>query len=76
MRKDIMIMMVFLLVCSFSLVGCEEKKEPTADEIAKAFEKREDENKPKRVQGGNPKNVNTDFIREAEKEYLQEQNKR
>ncbi|WP_297228972.1 hypothetical protein [uncultured Desulfovibrio sp.] len=76
MRKKIMIIISLLVLSSFSLVGCEEKKEPTADEIAKAFEKREDENKPKRVQGGSPKNVNTDFIREAEKEYLQEQNKR
>lgn len=70
MRKDIMIMMVFLLVCSFSLVGCEEKKEPTADVAAN-----------KQGQGGQSKAKKgeskylKDFgiFEEAEKEFRKEQ---
>ena len=41
MRKDIMIMIVvsLLVLCNFSLVACEEKKEPTADIADNAVEK-------------------------------------
>lgn len=52
MRKDIMIMMVFLLVCSFSLVGCEQ----TPDK--KANDKKE---KVNGVQGGDPKKLHGIF---------------
>lgn len=52
MRKDIMIMMVFLLVCSFSLVGCEQ----TSDK--KANDQKE---KVNGVQGGDPKKLHGIF---------------
>lgn len=55
------IMITISLSLFFSLAGCEEKKEPTADNIVKAFEKREEENKKNRVQGGDPKGLSLDI---------------
>ncbi|WP_297228970.1 hypothetical protein [uncultured Desulfovibrio sp.] len=54
MRKKIMIIISLLVLSSFSLVGCEEKKEPTADEIAK-------KEKGNMVQGGDPSKVHGIF---------------
>lgn len=82
MRKNIMIMMVvsLLVLCNFSLVACEEKKEPTADIAANAVEKNDQQNKQaqsgqnKAAQKGESKYLK-DFgiAEEFEKEFRKEQ---
>lgn len=82
MRKDIIIMIVvsLLVLCNFSLVACEEKKEPTADIAANAVEKNGQQSKQaqsdqsKAVKKGESKYLK-DFgiAEEFEKEFRKEQ---
>jgi len=67
MKKNVAIVISLVLFC-FSLFGCEEKKTPPPPKAAKEL--------PEALKGGDPKKINTDFIREAEKKYFEEQNKK